>query len=156
MQPSELLDSNSISVSNAASSKKRVLEEAAALLSSTIPGIEQEAVYERLLERERLGSTGVGHGVALPHARIDGLQRAHGAFLQLADGVDYDAIDDAPVDLVFALVVPLEATEQHLRLLAQLAAIFSDESLCMRLRQGQSEQDIFAIISHPAEALPDA
>jgi PTS system nitrogen regulatory IIA component len=156
MQPSELLDSNSISVSNAASSKKRVLEEAAALLSSTIPGIEQEVVYERLLERERLGSTGVGHGVALPHARIDGLQRAHGAFLQLADGVDYDAIDDAAVDLVFALVVPLEATEQHLRLLAQLAAIFSDESLCMRLRQGQSEQDILAIISHPAEALPDA
>lgn len=156
MQPSELLDSTSISVSNAASSKKRVLEEAAALLSSTIPGIEQEAVYERLLERERLGSTGVGHGVALPHARIDGLQRAHGAFLQLADGVDYDAIDDAAVDLVFALVVPLEATEEHLRLLAQLAAIFSDESLCMRLRQGQSEQDILAIISHPAEALPDA
>lgn len=156
MQPSELLDSTSISVSNAASSKKRVLEEAAALLSSTIPGIQQEAVYERLLERERLGSTGVGHGVALPHARIDGLQRAHGAFLQLADGVDYDAIDDAAVDLVFALVVPLEATEEHLRLLAQLAAIFSDESLCMRLRQGQSEQDILAIISHPAEASPDA
>ena len=156
MQPSELLDFNSISISNAASSKKRVLEEAAALLSSTIPDIEQEAVYERLLERERLGSTGVGHGVALPHARIDGLQRAYGAFLQLADGVDYDAIDDAAVDLVFALVVPLEATEEHLRLLAQLAAIFSDESLCTRLRQGQSEQDILAIISHPAETSQDA
>ena len=156
MQPSELLDSTSISVSNAASSKKRVLEEAAALLSSTIPDVEQEAIYERLLERERLGSTGVGHGVALPHARIDGLQRAYGAFLQLADGVDYDAIDDAAVDLVFALVVPLEATEEHLRLLAQLAAIFSDESLCGRLRQGQSEQEILAILRHPARTLHHA
>ena len=83
MQPSELLDREAISIANTAGSKKRVLEEAAALLAASLPESDPETIYERLLERERLGSTGVGHGVALPHARIDGLTRAYGAFVQL-------------------------------------------------------------------------
>ena len=151
MQPSALLDTTAISVRNTASSKKRVLEEAAALLATSIADASQESIYERLLERERLGSTGVGHGVALPHARIEGLDRAFGAFVQLADGVDYDAIDGAQVDLVFALVVPQEATEEHLQLLAKLAALFSDDDLCARLRQSVTPQAVLAVISHPAE-----
>ena len=149
MQPSDLLEPRSVSVASAAGSKKRVLEEAAALLAEVIASAEQEPIYERLLERERLGSTGVGHGVALPHARIDGLTRAYGAFVQLAAGIDYDAIDSRPVDLVFALVVPQEATEEHLQLLAKLAALFSDEALCARLREGTSAKDLIAVIRTP-------
>ena len=126
-----------------------MLEEASVLLAASIPDASQEAIYERLLERERLGSTGVGHGVALPHARIEGLDRAFGAFVQLANGVDYDAIDGAQVDLVFALVVPQEATEEHLRLLAQLAALFSDADLCTRLRQSVTPEAVLAVIGHP-------
>lgn len=149
MQLSDLLEPRSVSVANAAGSKKRVLEEAAALLAAAIAGSEQESIYERLLERERLGSTGVGHGVALPHARIDGLTRAHGAFVQLAAGVDYDAIDGKPVDLVFALVVPQEATEEHLQLLAKLATLFSDDVLCAHLREGTSAKELIAVIRAP-------
>jgi PTS system nitrogen regulatory IIA component len=149
MQPADLLEPRSVSVANNAGSKKRVLEEAAALLAATISDAEQEPIYERLLERERLGSTGVGHGVALPHARIDGLTRAYGAFVQLAQGVDYDAIDGQPVDLVFALVVPQEATAEHLQLLAQLAALFSDDVLCSRLRKGSSTKELLTVIGTP-------
>ena len=149
MQPSELLDRVAISIANTAGSKKRVLEEAAALLAASLPESDPETIYERLLERERLGSTGIGHGVALPHARIDGLTRAYGAFVQLGTAVDYDAIDGKPVDLVFALVVPREATEEHLQLLAKLAALFSDSALCDRLRVARSEGDIIAEIRTP-------
>lgn len=151
MQVSALLKVATISVANTASSKKRVLEEAAGLLAVSLPDTPQESVYERLLERERLGSTGVGRGVALPHARIDGLSRAHGAFVQLAEGIDYDAIDGENVDLIFALVVPQEATEEHLQMLAQLAALFSDEDLCAQLRRGKTPADILALIDSTAD-----
>ena len=156
MQPADLLEPRSVSLANTAGSKKRVLEEAAALLASTISDADQEPIYERLLERERLGSTGVGHGVALPHARIDGLTRAYGAFVQLARGIDYDAIDGQPVDLVFALVVPQEATSEHLQLLAQLAALFSDDVLCARLRKGTSVTDLLTVIGTSPATRPTA
>ncbi len=152
MQVSALLKIASISAGHQASSKKRALEQAAALLAGTIPDASQESIYESLLERERLGSTGVGHGIALPHARIEGLNRAHGAFVQLVEGVDYDAIDGAPVDLLFALVVPKEATEEHLQLLAQLATLFSNEGVCAELRLGQSAEEILSLINRFTEA----
>lgn len=152
MQVSALLKIDSISAGNQASSKKRALEEAAALLAEAIPDVPQESIYESLLERERLGSTGVGHGIALPHARIEGLNRAHGAFVQLVEGVDFDAIDGSPVDLLFALVVPQEATEEHLQLLAQLATMFSNEGICSELRLGQSPDEILSLINRFAEA----
>ena len=151
MQVSALLKIDSVSAGSQASSKKRALEEAAALLAEAIPDIPQESIYESLLERERLGSTGVGHGIALPHARIVGLNRAHGAFVQLVEGVDYDAIDGSPVDLLFALVVPQEATEEHLQLLAQLATLFSNDGICGELRLGKSPEEILSLITRFAE-----
>jgi len=154
MQPADLLEPSGISLANAAASKKRVLEEVARLLSETAPDISQEAIYEGILERERLGSTGVGHGVALPHARIAGLSRAYVAFVQLEAGVDYDAIDAQPVDLVFALVVPEAATSEHLQLLAQLAALFSEQKIRARLRDSASAQEVIAGLRAPPR--PDA
>jgi len=142
MHLSQILTSETISLANTASSKKKVLEEASSLLSGGSRDTPEEAIYERLLERERLGSTGVGHGVALPHARIKGLSAPRGAFLQLTEGADFDAIDNAPVDLVFALIVPEETTQEHLQLLALLAAVFSNAALRDKLRHSASSNEI--------------
>jgi PTS system nitrogen regulatory IIA component len=127
-------------------SKKRVLQQLGELLASGAPGLDPEAVFEHLLERERLGSTGLGHGIALPHARADQVEHAVGAFVQLKEGVDFDAMDDQPVDLAFGLLVPQNATEEHLQLLASLAAMFSDPTLCERLRAGTSAEQLLSNI----------
>lgn len=137
-------------------SKKRVLQQLGVMLASSSTDISPEAVFEHLLERERLGSTGLGHGIALPHARMPDLERAVGAFVQLRSGVDFDAVDDHPVDLAFGLLVPQEATEEHLQLLAKLASMFSNELLCEKLRSGEDEQELLQRIeawdaSPPAE-----
>ncbi len=139
------------------SSKKRVLQQLGEMLASSTADLSREAVFEHLLERERLGSTGLGHGIALPHARMPTLERAVGAFVQLSSGVDFDAVDDCPVDLAFGLLVPQEATEEHLQLLAKLASMFSNELLCEKLRNGENEQELLQRIeawdvSPPAES----
>ncbi|MFM1892565.1 MAG: hypothetical protein RLZ44_1642, partial [Pseudomonadota bacterium] len=108
MHALDLLQPSRISVANEAASKKRVLEEAANLLAATAEEPTPEQIFERLLERERLGSTGLAGGVALPHARMPGLDTVRGAFLRLAQAVDFDAMDGQPVDLIFALLVPQE------------------------------------------------
>jgi len=140
MLPKGFLEPGNISIADPASSKKRVLEQAARLLAGNRdePGAEQ--IFERLLERERLGSTGLAGGVALPHARMPGMDQSCGAFLRLAEPVDFDALDGQPVDLVFALLVPEDANEEHLKLLAELASMFNEEDLRNRLRTAETEQ----------------
>jgi len=123
-------------------SKKRVLQQLGELLASGAPGLDAEEVFDHLLERERLGSTGLGHGIALPHARAAQVDQAVGAFVQLKQGVDFDAMDDQPVDLAFGLLVPQDATEEHLQLLAGLAAMFSDPALCEQLRDSDSAEGL--------------
>ena len=142
MLPDGILETGSISVSDPASSKKRVLEQAARLLAGTADEPEAEQIFERLLERERLGSTGLAGGVALPHARMPGIENSRGAFLQLAQAVEFDALDGSPVDLVFALLVPENANEEHLQLLAKLAGMFNEEELRERLRVAEAEEAI--------------
>ncbi|RKT43750.1 PTS sugar transporter subunit IIA [Thiocapsa rosea] len=128
------------------SSKKRLLETLAELLANDHPRLSTESVFERLLERERLGSTGLGHGVALPHARIKEVSQVIGAFVQTARGVDYDAADGEPVDLAFALLVPETATEEHLQLLAYLASRFSESATRARLRDASSPTAILDLL----------
>ena len=142
MFPVDFLVRERISCQNPAASKKRVLEEVGRLLASSTPELTGEQVFEKLLERERLGSTGLGQGLALPHARIEGIEQARGALLQLQSGVDFDAIDDGPVDLAFGLMVPQDATGEHLQLLAQLASLFSNQEFCLRLREARDRQSI--------------
>ena len=140
MLPDGILETGSISIADTASSKKRILEQAARLLAGSAEEPDTEQIFERLLERERLGSTGLAGGVALPHARVPGLKESRGAFLQLTKAVDFDALDDNPVDLVFALLVPENANEEHLQLLAKLAAMFNEEELRERLRKAGTDE----------------
>lgn len=148
MLPDGILERPSISVADPASSKKRVLEQAARLLAAAGPEPEAEQIFERLLERERLGSTGLAGGVALPHARMPGIESSHGAFLRLADAVEFDALDGQPVDLVFALLVPEDATEEHLQLLGRLASMFNDAQLCERLRDAEADEALAILTGH--------
>ena len=139
------LDAQSVSVDDSSPSKKRVLEQAARLLSRGDNSL-TEAVFERLLERERLGSTGLAGGVALPHARMPGVTASRGAFIRLSNPVDFDSMDGQPVDLVFALLVPEEATEEHLQLLAELARLFHNPLFCEQLRSADQQQ-AFSLLS---------
>lgn len=118
-----------------ASSKKRVLESIAERIHFQDETLSETDIFNNLVSRERLGSTGIGQGIAIPHCRLDGLDRVIGVLMTLSGPVDFDAIDNQPVDLVFALVVPKEATSEHLELLSQLAEKFNDDAFCQQLRQ---------------------
>jgi len=128
-------------------SKKRLIETLAELLAVDDASLTAELVLERLLERERLGSTGLGHGIALPHARMPEVVEARCALVRLRRAIDYDAIDGEPVDLALALLVPEQATESHLQLLSALATMFSDERMCQSLRGATLPQDVLALIN---------
>ena len=110
------------------SSKKRLFEQAG-LLFENHDGIARSVVFDSLFARERLGSTGLGQGVAIPHGRIKGLKDAVGALLRVAQPVPFDAPDGHPVSLAFVLLVPEKATEKHLQILSELAQMFSDKAL---------------------------
>ncbi len=142
MFPAEFIVAERIGCQIQTSSKKKVLELLGQFFASSGLSLTQDMVFDRLLERERLGSTGLGHGIALPHARIKGIDQAYGAFVQLSEAVDFDAIDGAPVDLVFGLLVPEEATQEHLQLLASLATLFNEPEFCAELRRAESPEAI--------------
>jgi len=124
----KLLSPSHVVVDLQASSKKRLFEQAG-LLFENQDGIARSLVFDSLFARERLGSTGLGQGVAIPHGRIKNLKDALGALLRLAQPVPFDAPDGRPVSLAFVLLVPEKATEKHLQILSELAQMFSDKAL---------------------------
>ncbi|MCB1733656.1 MAG: PTS sugar transporter subunit IIA [Gammaproteobacteria bacterium] len=136
-----LLDSQRVACRVHVNSKKGALDLLSERLAADIETLSQEQVFESLNGRERLGSTGFGKGVALPHGRVANLDRPVGVFLVLDEAIDYDAIDGQPVDLLFALVVPEAATEEHLQIFAALSGLFSDEHVCQRLRACETGND---------------
>lgn len=124
-------------------SKKRVLEFIAGLFAEDQPEMNADLLFDSLIAREKLGSTGFGNGIAIPHCRLAGCTTPMGAILHLDSPVDFDAIDGAPVDLLFVLLVPETATEQHLTLLRQVAALFDNDSLRERLRSAPDSQALY-------------
>ena len=124
----KLLPPSNILLDMQVSSKKRLFEQVG-LLFENHHGISRVAVFDSLFARERLGSTGLGQGIAIPHGRIKGLKEALGALVRLAQPVPFDAPDGKPVTLAFALLVPEQATEKHLEILSELAQMFSDRIL---------------------------
>ena len=129
-----------------AGSRKRTLQVLGEVLAGADPALSAQGIFDRLVARERLGSTGLGEGCALPHARVPGLGRALAAFLRLRKGVDFDAPDHAPVDLVFALLVPEESTDEHLDTLAAIARVFSDERVRSSIRSAGAPSRIREVL----------
>ncbi|TBU78649.1 PTS IIA-like nitrogen-regulatory protein PtsN [Pseudomonas daroniae] len=127
-------------------SKKRVLEQIAAVIARDLPDLDGQTIYESLIAREKLGSTGFGNGIAIPHCRLPGCSTPISALLKLNIAVDFDAIDGAPVDLLFVLLVPEAATDEHLELLRQIASMFDREDVRERLRQAQDSESLYQTV----------
>ncbi|WP_199244034.1 PTS IIA-like nitrogen regulatory protein PtsN [Bacterioplanes sanyensis] len=143
MRIEDILTADRAQIDVPASSKKKLLQYLANFVGERLQDSSSDDIYERLLTRERLGSTGIGEGIAIPHCRLKECQQAMGVLLRLQTPIDYDAIDQQPIDLVFALLVPEEATEEHLQVLAMLARNFSTEEFRSALRNAPSEQQLF-------------
>jgi len=144
----EILSVDRVMVDATVSSKKKTLEEVSRLLATGGATLAPQEVFSSLTAREKLGSTGLGHGVAIPHGRVAGIDESIGAFVRLRHPVDFDAHDGQPVDMVFGLVVPQDAGEAHLTHLAAVAAMFSDEVFCAKLRGARDEKTIYALIAN--------
>jgi PTS system nitrogen regulatory IIA component len=129
-----------------ASSKKRLFEQAGQLFQAS-HGVTANEVFESLFSREKLGSTALGYGIAIPHGRIKHLKETASAFIRLKSPIEFDAPDRQPVDLVFFLLAPAAATEVHLQILGELAAMFSDEGMRARLRAETDSAGLHKLIS---------
>lgn len=153
MDINQLIAPDRVKCLSGISSKKRALESLSVLLGSGAIGIDPAEIFHQLIERERLGSTGLGHGVALPHGRMSPneedaedytLEVSLGGFIKLEKGIDFDSPDSQPADLLFALLVPEHCTDEHLQILATLAKMFSDEQYCEQLRQCSTDDELYA------------
>jgi PTS system nitrogen regulatory IIA component len=129
-----------------ATGKKQALQELAVIAARTV-GREDREIFDILLERERLGTTGVGHGIAIPHGKLKELDRLHGVFARLERPIDFDAIDDEPVDLVFVLLAPEAAGADHLKALARVSRLLRDTSVCEKIRGCDSRDAIYAVLT---------
>lgn len=125
------------------SSKKKVLEYLGGFIAEHIPESSADEIYERLLNRERMGSTGIGEGIAIPHCRLKQCEKTFGVLLQLEEPIDFDAIDQQPVDLIFALLVPEEATDEHLKTLSMLAQKLSQADYREALRNSPDSLNLY-------------
>ena len=141
----QLIGPEAVAPALRASSKKQLLNELAGRLADKL-GLEQRAVFDALMERERLGPTAMGRGVAIPHARMPGVDGIAGYFARLEKGVDFDAADGAPVDLVFLLLAPEDAGADHLRALARVSRLMRDDGRCAKLRATSDAAALYAIL----------
>jgi PTS system nitrogen regulatory IIA component len=126
-------------------SKKRTLESISHWLGDQMSEFDGKELFNALINREKLGSTGFGDGIAIPHCRLDSCTQVTGALIRLAKAVDFDAIDAQPVDLLFVLLVPLEATNEHLQILATLAGSFGQSEFRERLRKATDAEAMYKI-----------
>lgn len=127
-------------------SKKRVLEQIANLVARELPDLDGQDIFESLIAREKLGSTGFGNGIAIPHCRLPGCAAPISALLRLSSAVDFDAIDGVPVDLLFVLMVPEAATDEHLELLRQIASMLDRSDVRERLRQAANSDALYQVV----------
>ena len=148
----KILHADAVRNSQSVGSKKRLFQDLAALAFQNY-GIDPESAIGALLERETLGPTGVGRGVALPHARIECLDQIVGCFIKLERPIEFDAVDRQPVDLVFALFAPLASGVEHLKALALVSRTLRDPEVCMKLRNNEDARTLLAILQEgPASA----
>ncbi|MCK5387022.1 MAG: PTS IIA-like nitrogen regulatory protein PtsN [Gammaproteobacteria bacterium] len=147
MQLSDIINVNRIRNDVDVKSKKRALEKLSELLVQNQTQLDASDVFDSLISRERLGATGVGYGIAIPHGRIKNCQKITGAFIQLNEGVDFNTIDNQPVDILFALIVPEESTDEHLQVLALLASMFNDDKFREKLHQSNNNEETYQLLT---------
>ena len=146
MKLAEILSADRVASGHTFTSKKKALEELSNLLAKGA-GVPAADILTSLSGREKLGSTGLGHGVAIPHGRMAGISGSVGAFMRLKHPLDYDAHDGNGVDLIFGLLVPQNASETHLKHLAAIAEMFSDDAFCRRMRDATDDAALFALLN---------
>lgn len=146
MALADLLQQDAIIPALKVNSKKQLLQELASR-ASKLTGVAEREIFDVILQRERLGSTGVGHGVAIPHGKLNSISSISGVFARLETPVDFEALDDEPVDLVFLLLAPEGAGADHLKALSRIARVLRDQELVAKLRQTDSTSAIYAFLN---------
>ena len=146
MEIADLLTPESVLTSLRATSKKQALQELARR-AAELTGLHERTIFDVLLERERLGTTGVGRGIAIPHGKLPDLGRLYGVFAVLDQPVDFEAVDDQPVDLLFLLLAPESAGADHLKALARISRLLRDSALCDRLRAVDKADELYRILT---------
>ncbi|MEQ8355687.1 MAG: PTS IIA-like nitrogen regulatory protein PtsN [Kiloniellaceae bacterium] len=146
MDISDLILPESVIANLRVTSKKQALQELAKK-ATELTGEPERALFEVLMERERLGTTGVGHGIGIPHGKLPELNRLYGLFARLETPIDFDAIDEQPVDLIFVLLAPETAGADHLKALARVSRLFRDRSVCDKLRGTDNNEAIYSLLT---------
>jgi PTS IIA-like nitrogen-regulatory protein PtsN len=146
MELADLLVPGAVFAGVKATSKKQLLSHLAAQ-ASKLTGLDERRVLEAILERERLGSTGLGSGIAIPHAKLPSVQSVMGVFMQLESPIDFDSLDGKPVDLVFLLLAPEDAGAEHLKALARVSRLFRDQAAVAKLRGSSSSDALYALLT---------
>ncbi|MDA1100871.1 MAG: PTS IIA-like nitrogen regulatory protein PtsN [Proteobacteria bacterium] len=131
-----------------ARSKKQALQELSQQ-AAALTGLHERVIFDVLLQREKLGTTGIGRGIAIPHGKIQELERLHGIFARLRKPIDFDAIDEQPVDLIFLLLAPESAGADHLKALARISRLLRDDAVCAKLRGADDPEALFALLTVP-------
>jgi PTS system nitrogen regulatory IIA component len=147
----EFLSADAV-ISNLKASSKRDVLSALAERAAKLTGVPADDIRTALIEREQLGSTGVGRGVAIPHGKIEGLGEIVGVLAKLQEPIDFEAVDDQPVDLVFVLLAPMDATAAHLKALAKVSRLLRDERIREALRGAETQEALFAIAADTAQS----
>ncbi len=150
MEINDLLVPEGVVADLKATSKKQALQDLAKR-AAEVSGLHERAIFDVLMERERLGTTGVGNGIAIPHGKLANLDHLHGLFARLDQPIDFHAIDERPVDLIFVLLAPENAGADHLKALARISRLLRNNGICDKLRGTDSAEALFAILTESQE-----
>ena len=151
MEIEDILSADRIVTSLEAGSKKHAIQELAGTAAAQT-GLEEHEIFAVLMERERLGTTGVGSGIAIPHGKMVALDNLFGCFARLDNPVDFDAVDGEPVDLIFLLLAPESAGAEHLKALARISRVLRNNALCEKLRSTTTPERIFSLLTQSAQS----
>ena len=146
MEISDLLSIEAVVPKLSVTSKKQALQELAKR-AHTVTGLDERRIFDTLLERERLGTTGVGNGIAIPHGKIAELDGLYGVFARLDKPIDFDSVDEQPVDLVFLLLAPESAGADHLKALARVSRLLRDQTVCKKLRGSDNADALYSLLT---------
>jgi nitrogen PTS system EIIA component len=155
MNLTDIIDARAVLPLVKAQSKKALLQELSQTMAKIV-AVDQRIIFETLLTREKLGSTGLGQGIAIPHGRIAGLNRVYGLFARLVTPIGFESVDGNPVDLVFVLLAPEHAGADHLTALARISRILRDPLMVSKLRGTESAEGLYALLTEPAAAASSA